>query len=30
MAIPNLISLMLLSPVVVKLTKEYFARNQAA
>jgi len=30
MAIPNLISLLLLSPVVVKLTKEYFARNQAA
>lgn len=30
MAIPNLISLILLSPVVVKLTKEYFARTQAA
>ncbi|MCQ4308218.1 sodium:alanine symporter family protein [Pseudomonas stutzeri] len=29
MAIPNLISLILLSPVVVKLTKEYFARKQA-
>lgn len=28
MAIPNLISLILLSPVVVKLTKEYFARKQ--
>lgn len=28
MAIPNLISLILLSPVVVKLTKEYFARTQ--
>jgi AGCS family alanine or glycine:cation symporter len=27
MAIPNLISLLLLSPVVVKLTKEYFARS---
>jgi Na+/alanine symporter len=25
MAIPNLIALALLSPVVVKLTKEYFA-----
>ncbi|MCQ4258274.1 alanine/glycine:cation symporter family protein [Stutzerimonas stutzeri] len=30
MAIPNLISLLLLSPVVVKLTKEYFARKQVA
>ncbi|MCQ4310553.1 sodium:alanine symporter family protein [Stutzerimonas sp. VN223-3] len=30
MAIPNLISLLLLSPVVVKLTKEYFARNPVA
>lgn len=30
MAIPNLISLLLLSPVVVKLTKEYFARKQFA
>ena len=30
MAIPNLVSLLLLSPVVAKLTKEYFARNQAA
>ena len=29
MAIPNLISLLLLSPVVVKLTKEYFARQTA-
>nr|MBF0686006.1 sodium:alanine symporter family protein [Pseudomonas sp.] len=29
MAIPNLISLLLLSPVVVKLTKEYFARRAA-
>jgi AGCS family alanine or glycine:cation symporter len=29
MAIPNLISLILLSPVVIKLTKEYFARTQA-
>lgn len=28
MAIPNLVSLLLLSPVVVKLTKEYFARKQ--
>jgi AGCS family alanine or glycine:cation symporter len=30
MAIPNLISLLLLSPVVVKLTKEYFARTRTA
>ena len=30
MAIPNLVALLLLSPVVVKLTREYFARNQAA
>lgn len=30
MAIPNLISLILLSPVVVKLTKEYFASTQTA
>ena len=30
MAIPNLVSLLLLSPVVARLTKEYFARNQAA
>jgi len=30
MAIPNLISLLLLSPVVIKLTKEYFARDQLA
>ena len=30
MAIPNLISLLLLSPVEVKLTKEYFARKQVA
>ena len=29
MAIPNLVALLLLSPVVVKLTKEYFARNRA-
>lgn len=28
MAIPNLISLLLLSPVVVKLTREYFAANR--
>ncbi|EIK52203.1 sodium:alanine symporter [Stutzerimonas stutzeri TS44] len=28
MAIPNLISLVLLSPVVVKLTREYFARRR--
>ena len=28
MAIPNLISLLLLSPVVVKLTKEYMAKHQ--
>lgn len=30
MAIPNLVALLLLSPVVVKLTKEYFARTHAA
>jgi alanine or glycine:cation symporter, AGCS family len=30
MAIPNLVALLLLSPVVVKLTKEYFARNHDA
>ncbi|WP_312679638.1 alanine/glycine:cation symporter family protein [Stutzerimonas nitrititolerans] len=30
MAIPNLISLLLLSPVVVKLTREYFARDRLA
>ncbi len=30
MAIPNLVSLLLLSPVVVKLTREYFARTHAA
>ncbi|MFV0455903.1 MAG: alanine/glycine:cation symporter family protein [Pseudomonas sp.] len=30
MAIPNLISLLLLSPVVVKLTKEHFARDRLA
>ena len=30
MAIPNLIALLLLSPVVVKLTKEYFARDRLA
>lgn len=29
MAIPNLISLLLLSPVVIKLTKDYFAAKQA-
>ena len=29
MAIPNLIALALLSPVVFKLTKEFFARNGA-
>ena len=28
MAIPNLIALLALSPVVVKLTKEYFAKNK--
>ncbi|MNY56243.1 Sodium:alanine symporter family protein [compost metagenome] len=27
MAIPNLLSLLLLSPVVVKLTRDYFARE---
>lgn len=27
MAIPNLISLLLLSPVILKLTKEYFAEE---
>ena len=30
MAIPNLISLLLLSPVIVKLTREYFAKEEAA
>lgn len=30
MAIPNLVALLLLSPVVVKLTREYFARTHAA
>jgi AGCS family alanine or glycine:cation symporter len=30
MAIPNLVSLLLLSPVVVKLTREYFARTTRA
>lgn len=30
MAIPNLISLLLLSPVIVQLTREYFARRNAA
>ena len=30
MAIPNLIALVLLSPVVVKLTREYFARQRQA
>ena len=29
MAFPNLISLVLLSPVVVKLTEEYFASKMA-
>ena len=29
MAIPNLVALLLLSPVVVKLTREYFAREHA-
>ena len=28
MAIPNLISLLLLSPVIVQLTREYFARKE--
>jgi AGCS family alanine or glycine:cation symporter len=27
MAIPNLLSLLLLSPIVVKLTKDHFAKN---
>lgn len=30
MALPNLISLLLLSPVIVKLTQEYFAQRSAA
>jgi len=30
MAIPNLIALLLLSPVVIKLTRNYFAKPQAA
>ncbi|WAG81423.1 sodium:alanine symporter family protein [Metapseudomonas furukawaii] len=30
MALPNLLSLLLLSPVVVKLTREYFARQPSA
>ncbi|BAU74224.1 alanine/glycine:cation symporter family protein [Metapseudomonas furukawaii] len=30
MALPNLLSLLLLSPVVVKLTREYFARQSSA
>ncbi|MCM2321235.1 MAG: alanine:cation symporter family protein, partial [Pseudomonas sp.] len=30
MAIPNLIALVLLSPVVVRLTREYFAKPAAA
>ncbi|MEN9475758.1 MAG: hypothetical protein RIS48_2480, partial [Pseudomonadota bacterium] len=30
MAIPNLIALLLLSPVIVTLTREYFARESAA
>ena len=29
MALPNLIALLLLSPVVFKLTREYFARDRA-
>ena len=29
MAIPNLISLLLLSPLIVRLTREYFARREA-
>jgi AGCS family alanine or glycine:cation symporter len=29
MAIPNLISLLLLSPVVARLTREYFAARKA-
>ena len=29
MAIPNLISLLLLSPVIVQLTREYFAKRNA-
>jgi AGCS family alanine or glycine:cation symporter len=29
MAIPNLIALLLLSPVVFKLTKEYFSKVKA-
>jgi AGCS family alanine or glycine:cation symporter len=30
MAIPNLIALILLSPVVFKLTKEYFSQEESA
>ena len=30
MAIPNLISLLLLSPVIARLTREYFAAKQAS
>ena len=30
MAIPNLIALILLSPVVFKLTKEYFSQEEGA
>jgi len=30
MAIPNLISLLLLSPVIVSLTREYFAKQDCA
>jgi AGCS family alanine or glycine:cation symporter len=30
MAIPNLLSLLLLSPVILKLTKEYFAEDDDA
>jgi AGCS family alanine or glycine:cation symporter len=30
MALPNLVSLLLLSPVIVKLTNEYFAKPRIA
>jgi AGCS family alanine or glycine:cation symporter len=30
MAIPNLVALLLLSPMIVKLTREYFAEREAA
>jgi alanine or glycine:cation symporter, AGCS family len=30
MALPNLVALVLLSPVVFKLTRDYFARKPAA